>query len=143
MTNLKFQGGSENYTFNHPCFYFFWNSPFPRVSHQERSGISRDDQEKIMWNFQGYWFLCQKQPKKSRFFTRLPWLDFFWNSLLLLSWAHQYARHIAKAPTDQSTTYSKVKAASYEYKKASQKFCYKWINHKKLLPVRTDIRNMI
>ena len=26
------------------------------VNHQKRGGISRGDQEKIMCNFQGYWF---------------------------------------------------------------------------------------
>ena len=28
----------------------------PGVNHQKRSVISRGDQEKIMCNFQGYWF---------------------------------------------------------------------------------------
>ena len=61
--------------------------------------------------FRGILFLWQKQPKKSRFFNLLSWLDFFWNNSLLLSWVHHYARYVARPPTDQSTTYLKLKAA--------------------------------
>ena len=117
---------------------------FPVVNHQKRRGISRGDQEKVVWNFQGYCFLWQKQPKKSRFFNPLPWLDFFWNNSLLMSWAHHYARYIARAPTDQSTTYLKLKAASHmNRKKLGRHFIYKLPSYEKLLPVTTDICNMI
>ena len=117
---------------------------FPVVNHQKRREISWGDQEKIMWNFQGYCFLWQKQQKKSRFFNPLPWLDFFWNNSLLMSWAHHYARYIVRAPTDQSTTYLKLKAASYVNRKnLGRHFFYKWLDYEKLLPVTTDMCNMI
>ena len=117
---------------------------FPVVSHQKRTWISRGDQKKIVWNFQRYCFLWQKQPKKSRFFNPLPWLHFLWNNSLLMSWAHHYARYIPRALTDQSTTNLRLKAVSYmNRKKLGRHFFYKWLNYEKLLPVTTDICNMM
>ena len=70
--------------------------------------------------FRGIGFCGTNNLKSPGFLTPLRHLDFLSNSSLFSFWTHQYARQIARAPTEQCTAY--LKAASYKYEKAF--FCF-------------------